>query len=946
MRPPKRQSTPAGAPVGSPEQASGEVRVYAWAHPSQNAALSALAGALQEHGVTLEQFDPQGTHDRDRPLLVLLSDALIADASESIDATAATWRGPRIPIRPTNLTVRLPEGIAKVAAVFTDPGAPEQQADMIALAIRLPPDTRLAWLELQRRAERHRHHPDDRSALLGGAEQDRALETISERPPAVIPEMPGEIKRLIDDSAAAITRARRIRRTLAVTAAALLAVLLLVAVIQRRSALDAVGAAHAAQVRSEADRLSRLSAQELTSDPDLPILFARRAYQIDPEPQTREALRRALDAAPWHRSYRLPAAAASLASSPRSPYVAVPLADGTVVVIDTRDGHLTARIASPPRTTGGAVAAISPDARTLALAYNGGLIQLRSLTNPTKLLLSRRLARLGSAEAVSLAWLPGSRLLLSAWSRGPAVALDTATGAARTIVPAVPAAALAASPDGQLAALLTAGRLTILRTATMRVCSVQNEPGSGGAPQVLFDAAHPMILLIRAPGLPVQVPIPAACQPPGAAKPEEPGLPAASTANTASVLPDGSYAIGTVFGKLMVFTPPSSFPAAEFPAHTAAVTGVGNTAGGALVSVGADGWLRVWHLEDPALAYPAGVAPELPVDESLTATPAPATWRPLLAVTSAGEVVGAGPSTGTLWTAPAGDLAQPRERYFLALDASIRPATDGCHVLLITSAGGVQEDRCSHNQLIPAWHRRIPLQGSNVDNSAISPDGQLVGLAASGEIELTRTATATTAVVEELQSIAFDDADQLIGVQGNGTIITLTATGQVTRTPVDLHGESVSVAGVQPSGEQVLLVSSDGHVTLADRASGRVRERLTIPAGLSSAIDVRFSPDGKLAIILARDGYWVIDLPQWRLIASGANFSEAEVGSQPRDGAFLPGSDTLLILRADEGVQSITLAPWRFTDGRALLAATAVAVPRALVPGEAGQPQAIPSASE
>ncbi len=945
MRPPQRHR-PAAAAAADRADPGAQLAVYAWA-PGQESALAALTGALRAHGVSVEPYDPHGTHDRARPLLILLSDALVSDRAQEIDALAGGWDGPLIPIRPTDMTHRLPTGIDNIAPVFSDPGAPENQAERIALALRVAPEHRLAWLELQARAERHRDEDGGRSELLSAGERARALETISTRQPDVIPDVPEQIKGLVDDSTAALARAARTRRTLGLSAAVLLAVLALVALIQRHSADDAVNAAHAAQLGSESDRLSRLATQQLATNPDLPVLLARRAYRLDADSGSGEALRRALDATPAHRSYRLPGTPASLATSPSSPDVAVVLTDGTVAVIDSRDGRTLARIPSPPHTGGVAIAAISPDGRTLALAYNGGLIQLRGLTDPAALLRSRHLRVPRGAESLSLAWVPGSPLLLSAWSEGPALALDSASGAVHSILPATPTAALAAAPDGRLAALLGADRLTIFKTSTMRPCSVQQETSAGAGP-VLFDAAQPMVLLITASGLPLQAPIPRACEAPGAAKLEEPALPAASGARAASVLPDGSYAIGTAFGKIMIFTPPSVYAAASFPAHTAAVAGTGTTLGGTLVSVGGDGWLRVWQLQDPAPAYPVGAAAELSLDEGLSATAAPATWRPLLALTSTGEAVGAGPSTGSLWLAPAADPGRPTQRYFMALESSIRPAGDGCHVLMITGAGGVTEYRCAGERLTVTWRRNTALQGANNDSSAISADGQWVALAASGEVELTRTATNTsvTAHTEELQSIAFDQADQLIGVQGSGMIITLTATGHVTDTPVQLQGESVRVAGVAPSGKQVLLATSAGRVTLADRATGRVRARLSIPAALTSAIDVRFSPDGRLAVILARDGYWVIDIPQWRVIASGDEFNETEPGSQPRDGAFLPGDRTLLILRADEGIQTVPLAPWRFLDGPPLLTATAPFTPRALAAGETGEPQAIPSAGE
>ena len=139
-----------------------------------------------------------------------------------------------------------------------------------------------------------------------------------------------------------------------------------------------------------------------------------------------------------------------------------------------------------------------------------------------------------------------------------------------------------------------------------------------------------------------------------------------------------------------------------------------------------------------------------------------------------------------------------------------------------------------------------------------------------------------------------------------------------------------------PSGREVLLACTDGKALLSDTGNGKTVAQFSLGTDLSDAFGVRFSPDGNLAAIIGRSGYDVIDIAMHRLIASGDEYGDRELGAEPRDATFLGSEHSLLIMRADEGLTRLNLQPWRFLDGAALLRATTAAIPRSWKAGETG----------
>jgi WD40 repeat protein len=924
------------------------VEAYVLFHPSTAARAAELGRSLRSRDVELRQLQTVDGAERTLPVLVLLCDELVAENRHLLTQLDG-WEGQIIPVKLARLNLEPPEPIRSISPLDLQDVPAGDAAERISLSLRVPPEWLLAWRELQATADRYLEAGGGSrsSVLLSAGDLARANRTVLERPRRVVPALPTEIHGLLAASERAVQRARTMRVMLASLVIILLAVTAVVAAIQRESALQAAASARSAARHTEADRLDRLAIGELRTDPDLPTLLARRAYALAPGSSTKEVLRRALDSGPWHRSYRLGGLPAGLASSPHSPLVAVSFSDGSLGLFDSREGRMVAEVPVPHGYGGVPVASLSADGRLLAVAYNGGLVQVRSADAAFGLLFSRRYARLARAESLSLAWRRGGQYLLGSWSGQPALLLDTHGHGARPVASSAVAAAsaVAVSSDGSLTAVAGMNRVAIVKNATMKACAVIAESVAPTGASVVFDDARDTVVLLVAGGAPVQIPIPRKCHASAGAAPEDPLWPAASGGTGTAVLTDGTVAVATLSGNVVLQVPPATYTVGSFLAATGSLNAVSPTSGG-LVTVGEDHWLRVWDVGTPAPTYPVYPAQQIDLNETPGAPPA--TWRPLIAVNEAGTRVSTGGnSTGYLWVGDARDLSKPGLRVFVTLDTSIRPTRTGrCAAVIINSGGYMGELKCGPEHLLNVWHRNpkgdpdLP----TLSNSAISSDGHLVALAGHTEVELANTSTRASwrFALPGLTSIAFDRANELVGAEANGALVRIGPSGSVRQVRVDL-GDQVRAAGVEPAGRRVLMVSPDGKVALVSTSNGAVLRRLSLGSGLGSAIDARFSENGRLAVILARDGYWVIDIERWRTIAADERYEESDLGAQPRDAAFLGASDGFLLLRADEGIQRVELARWRFLDGQALLHATAGAVPRRLAPGEAQAPSALPS---
>jgi hypothetical protein len=909
---------------------------YGWSDPRDQALVAPLEAELRQRQTPLLPFDPDAAvPDGAAALVIFLSDRLLATAGARLEPAIESWPGPIVPVALTGIT-DAPSVLASLSWIEGKAEPIETVAGRVALSARTRPRWLLGWQEVRAAAGGGQ---EGRPLLEQGA-LDRAEDIVRKRPRDLLPEVPPEVLTLLRESRNAIARRRRQRFVLALAAVLLLTAIAAVAFQQRHSATVAEAHAKRALVHSEADRLSRLADQGLETDPDLPVLLARRAYRLEPGPRTWESLRRAVDVAPWHRSYRLGTAPERLAASPRSPLVAVVASDGSISLLDSRTGRRLARVPRPAGARNTPVLSVSADGRRIASAYDGGLVQVRRFDPSLRLIHSTRLSGLGDSSSLSVVWTAGDQGLLMAWSDHPALFLDPVSGRSRELRVGGglddPISVATSSSTG-LVALAGRHAIAILRGGTMRPCWSAPRK-SPDAVSLVFDDRHRSLVVARESLFALQIPIPARCGPSPERQPEREPL-ISIEGDAAVALPGGGVAVGASGGEVALVEPPAIHEAGRFLAHVSEVKGIGVVAGGSLVTVGEDRWMRVW--QPPRVPeYPIGPAWSLSLNESYAFSDTRASWRPMIASDESGSTVTLGGfSSGTFAVIRASHLDKAVRSFFIAIASSIRPSgASPCAALMFN--GTATLFRCRGSQLHPIWSHSYTDEAQSLFQTALAADGRTVAVAGLDSVYLTRAPDGPTRRFEypNLEALNFDRRNDLFVLGGDGSILEAKADGGRRRVAVPLHGCRYAAGAVAPSGKKAVLLCLDGEVLVASTANGRVRSRFTVKDDLSEVIDVRLSPDGGLAVIVTHGGYRVLDLEKQRVIAGDSESEELELGAQPRDATFLGSRSSLLVLRADEGLTSIELGRWRFLDGAALLRATAAAAPRPLGAVEAREP--------
>ena len=915
-------------------------RAYYWASPDDLVLVSRVEAELAPLDVLLQPFDPSG-EPGDGVLFVFLSTRFLGDNSRRLEAVISAWGRSVVPVHLEPELGPLPGALAERTRIFALGRTTAWLAAAIAAATRAEPQWRTEWQEVVAAATRWSDVSSDEAELPSRSEVDRASELMRMGPRAEVEPVRHTVERFLEAGLGAARRRRRKRAGIVLGLSTLLVVAATVALILRAVALDARDVARAAANQSRAERLARLARQSIGSDPDLPPVLARRAYELDPSPAMRAGLRRAVDAAPWHRSYRLPDIPFELVGSPRSPLVVTATDDSRVSLIDARDGRPVASAPAPAATEEDQVPtlAVSPDGTSVAVAYNGGLIQVRALDRSFRVTQSIRLKRATDAWSLAVVWV-GENELLSAWQGLPAIRIDLPGGRSRSVdvEATTPALGVGATADGSLTAIVGRRRAAILEAGEDEPCAVfptrRSEPGV----TAVVDPVNRAVVVAGKGQVVFQMPIPARCGVPGGQRPESAGWAAGSASQAAVAVPGGGVMIGIASGEALEMVPPAAYPADAFLAHGGPVTGVAIARDGRLVTAGADKWLRVWQATPPAPVYPTGPAYNVALGESYSFDLTRATWRSMLAVDETEkEVTVGGFTSGHLAVAELGRLAVPEIESLLYPNTSIRPApTSSCSALVFGSEGDVRVLRCERDRLSVVWTRPERIGAAGVVNSAISDDGRAVALWDMNGVELTQVSDGRVvgAEIHGVVAGAFDSKRRFVAVDERGTVSVIDASDETRRVGVDVRSHPVAAMAVIADGQEVLLVTADGQMVLAETANGKVRSRLAVDSIPAEPIDVEVSRDGRLAAVVGGAGFAVVDLRRGQTVAA-RSISEAEgVGAEPRDVVFLDGGRSLLVLRADEGLVEYSLEGWRFLDGEPLLNATAGAVARRLTSTE------------
>ncbi|MHB8657704.1 MAG: WD40 repeat domain-containing protein [Solirubrobacteraceae bacterium] len=910
------------------------IQFAGWYHDADSAAAGAVLDALARLGADVRRqttSDPPPAEQDEVRVLAFLSSATAAEVSSGVAALDPAWRRRLIPIVfGVVADDRIDQTIRDVVRLtISKSTTPADVAERIVHLTEVSGAWLVEWNVLFRRASRG-------GSLLSQAELDKAVKLSLARPMRLVPSVPDSINRLITDSR------RRLRRRRALLLSVALAVILGIlaagaqALIQRGDANSEAARARAAAIRSESDRLTRLSEAYLSRDPDLPILLARRAYSVSPNPESWQALRRSIDAVPAHRSYRLGYAASSLVATTRSAYAAVTEPGGTVALLDTSTGR-TLQSVRAPEADGGPVLGLSADGTRLAIAYNNGIVRVRAMRPGFRQLAALRIAPARRSPSLSVAWVGDGRLL-TAWQGLPAYATTIAPGRSTPITTRADGSpvALTVALHLGLAAFVTNRAVVVRRLAGWQPCGEipERTPGTP-ATTIVFDSGGDYLVTARAGQSGLELAIPHSCgAPTHLLAPPSTGGPWNTDGGTVTALPSGGGAFGSATGTVTILRPPAQY-AVQFLADSIEVDGIAVTAGDHLVTAGIDGVLRVWAPVAPP-DYPTGPAQDVALTGAFGATQAKGSWRPLISISPNGSNLDVGGSnSGEISTVPVRTPGSPTDARFLVLDASIRPLPSGCGGLLMEPSGLVVLFDCEGDKFHLVWRIPTPVKDAEMADTAVSADNAHIAVA--GPFGLTDYSTngrpAVSLPVTDSEMVEFA-GDELVDIGAEGELHTVTANGVQHAGYLSLDGDSVRAAGVSPNGRTAVVVTGSGRTLIVDLQTGRPIADIAIDNPLTSIIAVRFSADGRLAAVIAQTGVWVIEVAQRRIVFSTEGYTSLYQGADPSDAVFAPNDRTLYVLSAEEGITTFTLPTWGKLEGAPLLAATVGLIPRAFSPSQ------------
>lgn len=917
------------------------IQFAGWYHEADSRAAGAVLDALARLGADVRRraaTDAPPAEEEVR-LLAFLFPATATEVSSNVAALDTAWRERLIPIVFGVVADDLiDESIRDVVRLpISDSTTPSEVAERVVQLTEVSGAWLVDWNVLVHRAARG-------GPLLSQTEADEAVTLSLARPMRLVPSVPDSINQLIADS----RRRLRRRRALLLSVATVVVLAILAAgaqaLIQRGDANSEAARARAAGIRSESDRFARLAEAYVSRDPDLPINLARHAYSVSANPEAWQALRRSLDAVPAHRSYRLGYAASAVAATTKSVYAAVTQPNGTVALINTATGRTLDSVRAP-EDDAGPVLGMSADGTRLAIAYNNGIVRVRSLRPGFRQLAALRIARARRSLSLSVAWV-GNGQILTAWRGLPAYATATVSGRSTPITTRADGSpvALAVSQRLGLAALVTSRAVVVRRLAGWQPCGEISErtPGTP-ATTIVFDSEGDYLVAARAGESGLELTIPHRCGAPAHLRsPPSTGGPWNTGGGTVAALPTGGEAFGSVTGRVTLLRPPAQYPT-QFLADPINVDGIAVAGGDHLVTAGIDGMLRVWTPVAPP-KYPTGPAQDVALNGSFGPTQAKGSWRPLISISPAGTNLDVGgANSGDISTVPVRAPGSPTDSRFLVLDASIRPLPSGCGGLLMESSGLIVLLDCEGNRFHVVWKIPTPVKDADMTDTAVSADNSHIAVA--GPFGLTDYSVdggqPVFVPVTESEMVQFA-GDELVDVDAEGEVHTVTGTGVQHARALSLHGDSVRAAGVSPTGSTAVVVTGSGRTLIVDLRTGHPVADIAIDDPLTSVIAVRLSTSGRLAAVIARTGVWVIDLARHRIVFSTEGYTSLYEGADPSDAVFAPNDRTLYVLSAEEGIATFTLPAWATVDGAALLADTAGLSPRALAPSQLRSITALP----
>ena len=788
----------------------------------------------------------------------------------------------------------------------------ESSADRVVRAIDTDLEHRKQHTRWLVKAADWDHAGRDRSLLLRGSELRAAERWLDGVPPGADP-TPTTLQRQFLQASRRSAARRQGALLVAVAAVAVVAVVLGVVALVARNEAVATGK------RAEAQALAVESQNELSADPVVSVVLARRAVHVSPIPAAVAALRQAMDASPVLVAFpteytRLCVTGPTVAWSPAGDRVAESLCTGTLVVLDTagrtvyrrRLGHVA-----------GAVA-YAPGGHLLAVGVAGGV----DLLDPDDGAVEATLAGPGIPSAIAFS---PDGTLVAATSTDGTTEWDVATRSVRFADHAADTDyTLAFTPDGQSLVVGTTGDAQVLDTATgatERALTAPDQPLSGTYNPVALRGDVVVV------GNNVTVPGPVSA---------DIDLWDAGTWQMTSVLttvdgtdvahvavaPDGAtVTVGNEDGTGEVWSLSPRQLLVQLKGQTAALGSLAYSPDGSEVAAAsADGTVRLYRAGGPwrttLSATVCGCGNELG-------------WQGnrLIALNRSGDDV-----LLQSWQLPSGrPLPDPP---VLTTDQ----ATRGVALSPDGKLAAVWDDGTPNPtvQVLDTATRK-PVASFTVpdfNGVAFSPDDRLVAVdTKAGELRITTLASGQTVVGHgwfarcptAYQWPAFSNDNQLVALY---SFCGKVSVGKVsTARPFEsfTQHDELSQIAFDPTGTRLALASWDSSVTVLDVATDKpVLELLGHTGGVNGVV---YSGDGRYIATTSIDG----TMRLW----DAANGQELQVDpdAQPADPSFNPAGTTVVEYNADDQIRVWDVCP-SCDSPTALLVASRASVISPLTPVE------------
>ncbi|GIG85892.1 hypothetical protein Pen02_08280 [Plantactinospora endophytica] len=711
-----------------------------------------------------------------------------------------------------------------------------------------------------------------------------------------------DVSRRAEDRSTA--RRRRRRRLLGAALAVVVSVV---------TVLASVAVVQARQARGQRDlavhrQLVAGARAQMSRDPQLAFLLARRAFELRPDAEAEAVLRQATLS--WRGIEGRQVFAAPIKQAELTPDGRYAVAAGehkSVQVWQPAAPDLPPVTLAEPGPELLTALAISPDGRRVASAGESPSVRLWDTADPGRPPVSLPGHR---GPVRDVAFSPDGRRLATGDSAG-VVRIWELTGTPRARP--LPAArgsvfSLAWSPDGRRLAVASTGDPT-------RIWQV-GSPVLDRAPTSLPDSTATADGLLFSPdGTRIVAADNATTEDGGVLRswPTDGGPPTVlgrlRSAFPAVFSPDGRRLVTkNAYGVITIWDPTGAFDPLPLRGHAGTVCAVALTSDGRLVSVGQDGTVRRWDIGgpfDPTIAQPhaglvhaarfspdgthlasAGIFdgtvrvwPVPPARTSSPARPTPSTAGTTIAVSTAAPVVLSGHAGMTM-------------------DVAFAP--DGRRLASLDATGTVRLwDWAAKRQL-------AAFDAVRATRVVFGPDGRRLLTSGSGGIRLwdrldDRPIAVDLAPTGSAAAAFSPDGARVATGTGDGGVRVWTVAGKPVAT-LDGGAEPVSSVSFSPDGGSVAALSRDSTIRIWPASGGGARVVLSAAGQGAATTRLAYTPDGRHLAILG-GGEELVGVQLWSASGATEPVTLRTLGPGPLGFAFAPDGERLATVHSDGSVR-------------------------------------------